>query len=111
MRAFMISSLLGIAAAGGAAVVYRDRLPFKMPPATAPAPAPPKLSAKEIDDCRDRCEQHATVEASDEKSLRECRARCDGQGAQAAQPRETPSRITVAPVRQSGSRVAPAATR
>src|SRR5438067_195437 len=56
-------------------------------------------STRELDRCRDQCEQRQIVEGSGgDEELRACRARCGGQSSGAAtRPHEVPSRITVAP--------------
>jgi hypothetical protein len=104
MRGVLLSSLIGIAAVAGAAVMYRDKLPFQLPSVSTPAPAP-RLTRKQVEDCRDRCEQQMVVAGSDEQSMRNCRKRCEGNGPSADAPHEVPSKITVAPARPAQPRV------
>jgi hypothetical protein len=82
--------------------------------ATAPAPAPaagaaaPRLSPKQVKDCRDQCEQSLIAASghADDAPLRACRTSCTAAGSGAG-PHEVPSRITVAPADHARSRPPP----
>jgi hypothetical protein len=92
MRALLFCLVL--VGAGYGAWQLRGRVLSLLKPA-APSTAE---KAREIDACRDQCEQRQIVERSGgDEELRACRARCAGQSSAAARPHEVPSRITVAP--------------
>lgn len=77
------------------------RLPGLDPAPAAPVAAPTLQRLAEIqrdlDECRDRCEQTAILTGSRDLQLKACRARCDADHELPVLPRELPRSISVAP--------------
>ncbi len=90
MRALAIVALLLLGC--------EDEEVTKAPPAAAATAAKPRTQ-KQIDDCRDECEQSQIVAGqTDDAALRACRARCAGGGAGGAiGPHEVPRSISRSP--------------
>jgi hypothetical protein len=90
--------VLGVVLAAAILVAWQS-IEFHWPgarPSLPPRPTASRATARQIEDCRDACEQRQVVGGrEDDAELRACRARCEGQAQPG--PHEVPSRITVAP--------------
>jgi len=91
MKLALLLLLVGGLGAGG--MYYYQN--YYLQPAGPARPAPPQKTKKQIDDCRDACEQIALLEHLGDAMLRACRARCDGPLAD--RPYQPIRSITVAP--------------
>lgn len=89
MKAVITLLLVGGMGAGGTWLHMNSR-----EQAPAKVTAPPVKTAREIDVCRDTCEQNAIMGLVSEDEMRACRARCDGK---VKRPYEPIRSITVAP--------------
>jgi hypothetical protein len=99
--------LLGLLLLSGAAI-YGAMTAWPSIAPHVPPRSKPVATAKDLDDCRDRCEQHAIVEQLGEDVLLACRARCGGDGNTAPpRPRAPIRSISVAPARHNPPNVAP----
>ena len=103
MRALVVVALLLLGC--------EDEEVTQAPPAAAATTAKPRTQ-KQIDECRDECEQSQIVAGqADDAALRACRARCAGSGVGVGGPHEVPRSISRSPSLSAPPPVRPIAPR
>jgi hypothetical protein len=105
MKGLITLLALGVLGAAGAWWYYQTqyRGAYQAAKTVAEQTRTQQQAKKQVDDCRDQCEQAAVVGQTGDEALRACRARCEGRAPEAKRPYEPIRSISVAPADHSRS--------